>query len=61
MHYRLTSGLFLIVMGGMFLLNNLGLSRIDLGDVIAAWWPLMIVWAGVHQLMRRRKPVLATD
>ncbi|MCL1501154.1 hypothetical protein A7D16_19095 [Xanthomonas nasturtii] len=61
MHYRLTSGLFLIVMSGMFLRNNLGLSRIDLGDGIAAWWPLLVIWAGVHQLMWRRKPVLAIN
>ncbi|MCC4599594.1 LiaF transmembrane domain-containing protein [Xanthomonas melonis] len=59
--YRLIPGLFLIILGGLFLLNNLGLTRMDLGQLIAAWWALMLIWGGVHQLVRRRQRLLTTD
>ncbi|PPU76185.1 hypothetical protein XcuCFBP2542_10885 [Xanthomonas cucurbitae] len=58
---RLIPGLFLIVLGGLFLLNNLGLTRMNLGELIAAWWPLMLIWGGIHQLVRYRQRGLAAD
>ncbi|QHG87025.1 MULTISPECIES: LiaF transmembrane domain-containing protein [Xanthomonas] len=58
---RLIPGLFLIVLGGLFLLNNLGLTRMNLGELIAAWWPLMLIWGGIHQLVRHRQRGLAAD
>ncbi|KAB7770048.1 LiaF transmembrane domain-containing protein [Xanthomonas maliensis] len=54
MYNRLIPALFLIVLGTLFLLNNLGLSHMDLGGLIAIWWPVMLVAAGIRQLLRKR-------
>ncbi len=35
MNYRLIPVLFLIVMGALFLLDNLGLAHMDVGHLIA--------------------------
>ena len=60
MHSRLIPALFLITLGTLFLLNNLGLTSMDLGDLIATWWPAFLVVAGVRQLLRYREKTTAT-
>ncbi|WP_237388631.1 LiaI-LiaF-like domain-containing protein, partial [Xanthomonas campestris] len=39
MRYRLIPALFLITLGSLFLLDNLGLARFDLGNLVSTWWP----------------------
>ncbi|CAP50942.1 LiaI-LiaF-like domain-containing protein [Xanthomonas campestris] len=60
MHSRLIPALFLITLGTLFLLNNLGLTSMDLGGLIATWWPAFLVVAGVRQLLRYREKTTAT-
>ncbi|NIK53053.1 LiaF transmembrane domain-containing protein [Xanthomonas arboricola] len=60
MHYRLIPALFLITLGTLFLLDNLGLARIDLGNLVLTWWPALLIAAGVRQLLRYRERATAT-
>ena len=51
----LLAGGVLIVLGGLLLARNFDLLRIDLGDLIATWWPLILIAIGIEQLARRIK------
>ncbi|PPU07385.1 LiaF transmembrane domain-containing protein [Xanthomonas arboricola] len=60
MRYRLIAALFLITLGTLFLLDNLGLARIELGNLVWTWWPALLIAAGVHQVLRYRERATAT-
>ena len=46
--------LLLIVIGVLFLLENLGALPVPLRELIRTWWPLILIVAGVAGLMRRK-------
>ena len=46
---RIFWGLVLILLGVLFLLDQMG--RVDFGDLISQWWPLVLVAAGLWQLI----------
>ena len=46
-------GVFFIVVGLLFLLNNLELLDISLGEIIRVYWPMILIWLGVDKLLRR--------
>jgi hypothetical protein len=48
---RLLTGVLLVVLGGMFLLDAVDVA--DAGALLADWWPLAIVVVGVSQLLER--------
>ena len=48
---RIWWGLALIILGGLFLLDNV--RMIDVGDIFHTWWPLFLVLWGVAILWRR--------
>lgn len=48
------SAIILIVLGALFLLQNLGLLDFDLGRLLSTWWPLILILVGVSMLFRRR-------
>ena len=50
MHRRLIPALVLIVLGTLFLLDNLGLG-IDAGRLLATWWPALLIAAGIGKLL----------
>ncbi|MFC7519165.1 LiaI-LiaF-like domain-containing protein [Xanthomonas populi] len=60
MRYRLIPALFLGTLGTLFLLDNLGLARFDLGNLVSIWWPALLIAAGVRQLLRDRERTTAT-
>ncbi|MBB4130143.1 MULTISPECIES: DUF5668 domain-containing protein [unclassified Xanthomonas] len=60
MRYRLIPALFLITLGTLFLLDNLGLASIDLGHLVSTWWPAFLIAAGVRHLLRYRERATAT-
>ena len=41
------AAIVLIVVGSYFLLSNLGLINISLREVIATWWPLVLIAVGI--------------
>lgn len=47
------TGLFFIIVGLLFLLNNLNLLYISLGEIIRVYWPIILIWLGVDKLIRR--------
>jgi predicted membrane protein len=46
---RIFWGFVLILLGVLFLLDQMG--RVDFGDIISRWWPLILVAAGLWQLI----------
>jgi hypothetical protein len=49
----LLAGGILIVLGGLLLARNFHLLRVDLGDLISTWWPLILIVIGVRKLAER--------
>ena len=47
--------LILIVLGIVFLLNNLGWWDVNLARLIHTWWPLVLIVVGISMLFKRGK------
>ncbi len=45
-------GLILVIIGAVFLADNLGWADISLWRLIRDWWPLLVIWAGIDMLIR---------
>lgn len=54
MKANLLPALVLIVIGTLFLLNNLGLTSLNLGEVIRTWWPAILIVVGISLLFKNR-------
>ncbi|SOD55208.1 hypothetical protein SAMN06296416_106175 [Pseudoxanthomonas wuyuanensis] len=54
MKANLIPALVLIVIGTLFLLNNLGLTNLSLGKLISTWWPAILVLVGISLLFKDR-------
>lgn len=52
MKRNLVPAVVLIVLGALFLLNNLGFTQISLGALISKWWPAILILVGVSMLFR---------
>ena len=48
-------GIVLIVLGAVFLLNNLGIAKLPIREIAAKWWPAVLILVGVSLLTRRLK------
>ena len=46
-------GIVLIVLGALFLINNLGIARLSIGEIIGKWWPAILIIVGISMLARR--------
>ncbi len=44
-------GLILILLGGFIILNNAGIVDIGLGEIISTYWPLILIFAGMYNLL----------
>ncbi len=44
----------LIVVGAVFLLNNLGIAHLSIREIAGTWWPVLLIIAGLSLLLRRR-------
>lgn len=44
----------LIILGLLFLLENLGALPVPLRQIFRTWWPLILILVGVAGLVRRR-------
>lgn len=45
-------GILFIVLGLIFLLNNLNLIEVSLSEIIRVYWPVILIWIGVDKLIR---------
>ncbi len=48
-------GIVLIVVGAVFLLNNLGIANLPIRELAAKWWPAILILVGFSLLARRMK------
>ncbi len=55
MKSNVVAALILILVGLLFLANNLGWTNLSLGKLIATWWPAALVACGVGMLFGRGK------
>jgi|TARA_B100000902_G_scaffold270499_1_gene256352 lia operon protein LiaF len=44
--------LFLIVIGSLFLLDNLDVIDISITELIRDYWPVILIWMGIEKLVR---------
>lgn len=55
MKSNVVAALILILVGLLFLANNLGWTNLSLGRLIATWWPAALVACGIGMLFGRGK------
>jgi len=52
-----TIGIVLIVIGLLFLLNNLNLIKVSIVEIIRIYWPVILIWIGVDKLLSKSEKV----
>lgn len=55
MRSNLVAALILIVVGLLFLANNLGWTNLSIGKLITTWWPAILVAVGIGMLFGKGK------
>ena len=46
-------GILFIVLGVIFLMNNLNIIAVSLSEIIRVYWPLILIWIGLDKLIRK--------
>ena len=46
-------GILFIVLGVIFLMNNLNIMAVSLSEIIRVYWPLILIWIGIDKLLRK--------
>ena len=46
-------GILFIVLGLLFLLNNLNLIEVSLAEIVRVYWPIILIRIGVDKLLRK--------
>ena len=46
-------GILFIALGLIFLLNNLNLIEVSLAELIRVYWPVILIWLGLDNLLRK--------
>ena len=46
-------GILFIVLGVIFLMNNLNIIEVSLSEIIRVYWPLILIWIGLDKLLRK--------
>jgi len=49
------AGLVLLILGTLFLLDNLNLIYFDPGDFLHHWWPAILILGGLNELLRTNR------
>jgi hypothetical protein len=49
---RVIGAVTLILLGSVFLVNNLGLANIRLFELLRVWWPAILIIIGVSMLVK---------
>ena len=53
MKSHVVGALILIVIGTMFLLNNLGFTNLSVTKLLVTWWPAILIAVGLGLLFKR--------
>lgn len=48
-----TIGILFIIIGLLFLLNNLNLIKVSIVELIRVYWPVILIWIGVDKLISK--------
>ena len=48
-----TIGILFIIIGLLFLLNNLNLIKVSIVELIRVYWPVILIWIGVDKLLSK--------
>ncbi|MCD7098657.1 DUF5668 domain-containing protein [Stenotrophomonas sp. MMGLT7] len=54
MRSNLVAAIILILVGLFFLASNLGWTDLNIGRLIATWWPAILIAVGVGMLFGRK-------
>ena len=46
-------GILFIVIGLLFLLNNLNLIKVSIVELIRVYWPVILIWIGIDKLISK--------
>tara|TARA_Y200000002_G_C22644279_1_gene648420 strand:+ start:780 stop:959 length:180 start_codon:yes stop_codon:yes gene_type:complete len=46
-------GILLIVVGLLFLLNNLNLIEVSIVELIRVYWPVILIWIGIDKIISK--------
>jgi hypothetical protein len=46
-------GILFIVIGLLFLLNNLNLIKVSVVEIIRVYWPVILIWIGIDKLISK--------
>ena len=46
-------GILFIVLGVIFLMNNLNIITVSLAEIIRVYWPIILIWIGIDKLLRK--------
>ena len=47
-------GILLIILGLLFLANNLDLIKVSIVERIRVYWPLILIWIGIDKLIAKK-------
>lgn len=45
-------GILLVILGGLFLLSNLGLIPMGVGVLLSTYWPIVLIYLGIEHLVK---------
>jgi uncharacterized integral membrane protein len=46
-------GILFIILGLLFLANNLDLIKVSIVELIRVYWPLILIWIGIDKLISK--------
>ena len=53
MRSSIVPAVIVIVIGVIFLMQNLGIGNFDFGHLVRVWWPLILIAVGFSMLFKR--------
>jgi len=48
-------GILFILIGLLFLANNLNFIQVSIAELIRVYWPVIFIWIGIDKLLRKSK------
>jgi hypothetical protein len=46
-------GILFIIIGLLFLANNLNLIKVSIVELIRVYWPIILIWIGIDKLISK--------
>jgi uncharacterized integral membrane protein len=46
-------GILFIILGLLFLANNLDLIKVSIVELIRVYWPIILIWIGIDKLISK--------